>query len=248
MSQRERRNRGESILVELARAARIAPALKRGLAMTLVFAAVGTAGNLVVPIAVQRILDQEILGGGPISMSAVGVLLGLAAVGLVVAATATRTALRRLVVASSRGLAQLRTATFRHIHDLSVLHVEAERRGTLVSRVTSDISAINDFLEWGGVGMIIGSAQIVLTMVVMLVYEWRLALLVGAGAVVYGALLLLFQRVLRRAHDGVRVRVGESLAAVSEAIVGLPTIRAFGAEQRSPRNAAEASMSSVTNA
>ncbi|MDX1659457.1 MAG: ABC transporter ATP-binding protein [Nitriliruptorales bacterium] len=233
MNGAETHERTGNLLVELARAARTAPALTRGLGLTLVFAAIGTAGNLVVPIAVQRILDQQILSSGPISMPAVAGLLGFAALGLVLAAVANRTALRRLVVAASEGLAQLRTATFRHIHDLSVLHVEAERRGTLVSRVTSDIAAINDFLEWGGVGMIIGSAQIALTMAVMLAYEWRLAVLVAVGAATYGVMLLIFQRVLRRAHDRVRTRVGESLAAISEAIVGLPTIRAFGAERRS---------------
>ncbi len=52
---------------------------------------------------------------------------------------------------------------------------------------------------------------------------------VVAGGV-YALMLVTFQQVLRRAYDRVRVLVGESLAAMSGAISGLPTIRAYGAE------------------
>jgi ATP-binding cassette, subfamily B, bacterial len=126
----------------------------------------------------------------------------VAVLALLVAMLANRTSQFRLVKAATAGLAELRIATFRHIHDLSVLHVQAERRGALVARVTSDIEAITQFLEWGGVGMLVGAAQLLLVVTVMLVYDWRLALLVVVTAVLYALLLLLFQRVLRRPTTG----------------------------------------------
>jgi ATP-binding cassette, subfamily B, bacterial len=216
----------------LRRAAVIAPSLRRGLGVTLGLALVGTAGQVVVPIAVQQVLDREVLGTDTIDPTGVLTAGGVAIVALLIAMVANRVAQLRLVKAAARGLAELRVATFRHVHDLSVLHVQAERRGTLVARVTSDIEAITEFMEWGGVGMLIGTAQVSLVVTVMVVYDWRLASLVVVAAVLYAALLLLFQRVLGRAYDRVRVRVGESLAAMSEAISGLPTIRAYGAEGR----------------
>jgi putative ABC transport system ATP-binding protein len=39
-----------------------------------------------------------------------------------------------------------------------------------------------------------------------------------------------FKRILSRAHDGVRERVGDSLSATGEAISGLATVRAYGIE------------------
>jgi putative ABC transport system ATP-binding protein len=111
-----------------------------------------------------------------------------------------------------------------------VLHVEAERRGSLVARVTSDIAAIQDFVDWGGVGLLIGSAQVVMAVAMMLVFEWRLALFVLAGVVLYGLLLILFQRVLQRLHDQVRRRVGDTMSALGEAVSGLPVVRAYGTE------------------
>jgi ATP-binding cassette, subfamily B, bacterial len=223
---------GRGVLSVLRRAAAVAPSLRRGLGLTLTLALLGTAGQVVVPIAIQQVVDHEVLGADSIDRAAVLTAGAIAIVGLLVAIVANRIAQLRLVKTASRGLAELRVATFRHIHDLSVLHVQAERRGTLVARVTSDIEAITEFMEWGGVGMLVGSAQVSLVLAVMVVYDWRLALLVLVAAILYALLLLLFQRVLRRAYDRVRVRVGESLAAMGEAISGLPTIRAHGAEAR----------------
>jgi ATP-binding cassette, subfamily B, bacterial len=203
--------------------------------VTLALALLGTAGQVVVPIAVQQVIDREVLGTGTVDPTGVVGAGALAILALVLAMVANRVAQFRLVQLAARGLAELRVAAFRHVHDLSVLHVQAERRGTLVARVTSDIEAITQFMEWGGVGMLVGTAQVSLVLTVMVVYDWRLALMVVVAGVLYASLLLLFQQVLRRAYDRVRVRVGESLAAMSEAISGLPTIRAYGAEGRTRR-------------
>jgi ATP-binding cassette, subfamily B, bacterial len=221
---------GPRALQAVVRATRVAPSLRRGLGVTLLLAFVGTGGQVVVPITVQQVLDRQVLTPTAIEVDR-ALLIGAGAVGvLAVAMLANRIAMLRLVRSATAGLAELRVATFRHVHDLSVLHVQAERRGALVARVTSDIEAITQFLEWGGVGMLVGAAQIGLVVTVMLVYDWRLAALVIVAAVLYALLLVLFQRVLRRAYDRVRVRVGASLAAMGEAISGLPTIRAYGAE------------------
>jgi ATP-binding cassette subfamily B protein len=208
-----------------------APALRRGLAVTVALAAVGTAIMIAVPIVVQLIVDNEILAPGGVDVAGVLILGGVAVVAMSTAMFVRRLALVRLAVRSAEGLSDLRVATFAHLHDLSVLHVESERRGVLVARVTSDIVAIQDFLDWGGVGLLIGAAQVVLAMAAMLVYQWKLALIVLAGVILYAAMLVWFQRILQRLHDQVRARVAGSLAAMSEAISGLPVVRAYGGEE-----------------
>ena len=47
------------------------------------------------------------------------------------------------------------TTAFRHVHDLSVLTQNTERRGALVSRVTSDVDTISTFMQWGGLMLVI---------------------------------------------------------------------------------------------
>lgn len=222
---------GMTTSAALRRVLSVAPALRRGLGLTVLFTVVGTALQLVVPVVLQRIVDQDLLGAGGVDLGGVGTKGALALGAMLVAAVANRTALYRLGVAAAEGLADLRVITFSHLHRLSMLHVQSERRGALVARVTSDIARIQDFMDWGGVGMLIGSAQVLLAVTAMLLYEWRLALVVVSAVSVYAVLLLWFQRILGRAHDRVRQTVADSLAAMGESISGVEVVRAYGAEQ-----------------
>lgn len=219
------------LVTALRRAAAVAPSLTRGLRVTLLLAVLGTAGQVVVPVAIQQLLDVEVLGGtGDVArITAIGAV-ALVAVGTSV--VATRAAMFRLLRAAAEGLAELRVATFAHIHRLSTLHLQSERRGSLVARVTSDIEVITQFVEWGGIGMLVGSAQLLLVLAVMTIYDPVLAGLIALAGLLYALLLLAFQRVLRRLYDQVRERSAAALSALSEAISGLKTIRAYGAEAR----------------
>lgn len=208
----------------------VAPALRRGLELTFFLAFLGAALQLVVPIALQQIVDNEILGVGDVNPDAVAWKGAAALVAMALAGVARWVSLKRLVVASAAGLAELRVKTFDHLHRLSIMELQSERRGVLVARVTADVETIQHFMEWGGMGIILGFAQIVLALVAMSIYQWKLALVVFLGVIIYTILLLVFQKVLARAHDGVRERVGDALSATGEAISGLPTVRAYGIE------------------
>jgi ATP-binding cassette subfamily B protein len=200
------------------------------LGLTLVLAVVGTALQIVVPVVLQQIIDNEILGSGDVDTSAVLRRGGFAVFAVLLAMVARFISLRRLVHSSSSGLSQLRIKTFDHLHRLSMLELQAERRGALVARVTSDIETIQHWMEWGGVGMVLGVAQIFLALLVMFVYGWQLALATVVGVTAYTFMIVAFQRVLSRAHDKVRERVADSLSATGEAISGLTTVRAYGME------------------
>ena len=80
-----------------------------------------------------------------------GTCVSIAAVVVAVTAVAAYLMKVRLFVASERGLAELRIRAFRHVHDLPVLTQSSERRGGLVSRVTSDIDQVSMFLQFGGI-------------------------------------------------------------------------------------------------
>ncbi|NNC74186.1 MAG: ABC transporter ATP-binding protein [Acidimicrobiia bacterium] len=215
----------------LTMAIRRAPALSKGLRLTVFFAVAGTALQVMIPVLVQQIVDLEILSDEGPDLGGLLQKAGIALAAMALAAWAGREAIVRLSISSSTGLADLRVSTFEHIHSRSVLHTQSERRGALVSRVTSDIETIQDFMEWGGIGLMVGTAQVTLALMVMLVYDWLLTLLVIGAVMIYGLLVGWFQRILARAHDRVRVTVAAALGAMSEAISGLPIIRAYGAER-----------------
>lgn len=215
----------------LRRAFRESPELSRGLVVTVLLAMAGTALSVIVPVIVQQIIDSGVDTSEGVDTGAVLSRAMIALVAMLLAALAARAALIRLARSSANGLSDLRVKTFRHIHRLSALHVQSERRGALVSRVTSDVDTMQHFMEWAGVGMIIGVAQLLLAGAVMVIYSWKLTIVVVIGVAAYGLMLAWFQRILARAHDQVRGRVATSLSAVGEAISGLLVIRAYGAEK-----------------
>jgi putative ABC transport system ATP-binding protein len=200
--------------------------------VTLLLALVSTIGRVLVPVAVQQTIDRGIRGPAGPQPGLVLVLVGMAAIGLVVTAASAFAANRRIFRSTEAGLATLRTAAFRHVHDLSVLSQNTERRGALVARVTTDVDTISTFVQWGGLLLVTSAGQLLVATVLMVVYSWPLALLVW---VCFLPLLLGFralQRIVSRAYAVVRERVGEMLGAVSESVVGADTIRAYAVERR----------------
>ncbi|MGH8947183.1 MAG: ABC transporter ATP-binding protein [Acidimicrobiia bacterium] len=224
----------------LRRAISEAPVLGQGLRVTLTLAMVGQAITVITPVVIQQVIDTEILGPGGVDMSGVMTKASVGLGALVVGVVVGRLALLRLVNTSSSGLSDLRTKTFGHIIRQSVLLVQAERRGTLVSRVTSDITTLQEFMEWGGVGLIIACSQVLLATGVMMAYDWRLALIAVAGVFVYLLLMRWFQRVLARNYDQVRREVGVSLGVLSESISAIPVVRAYGVETTTKQRVADA--------
>ncbi|MBX6766568.1 MAG: ABC transporter ATP-binding protein, partial [Actinomadura rubrobrunea] len=225
----------ESALTTLRRGLRLSPEFRAGLAGTLLLALVATAGRVVVPIAVQQTIDKGLGGpGGPdIGFIRTAVLACAAAVA--VTALSAYAVNVRLYKTTESGLATLRTKAFRHVHDLSVLTQSSERRGALVSRVTGDVDQISQFMQWGGLLIIMSTGQLLVASVLMAVYSWPLALLVWATFLPLAFTLRRFQRLLSAAYTRVRERMGDLLAAVSESVVGASVIRAYAAEERTAR-------------
>ena len=222
------------------RALQEAPVFQEGLRFTLFLAMAGQAITVVTPIVIQQIIDKEILGPDGIDMSNVVAMAGVALAALIVGVVVGRISLLRLVRTASSGLSDLRTKTFDHLMRQSVLHVQAERRGNLVSRVTSDITTLQDFMEWGGVGLIVAFSQVVLATGVMLFYDWRLALIALGGVAIYLSMMRWFQRMLASRYDQVRKDVGASLGILSESITAIPIVRAYGTEESTKEKVAVA--------
>ncbi|UQU63115.1 ABC transporter ATP-binding protein/permease [Couchioplanes caeruleus] len=225
----------EGTLATVRRGVALSPELRPGLAGTLALAFLSMAGRVAVPIAIQQGLDRGIRAPGGPHLGTV-TLIVLLTLGVLAVSTASGYAMtRRLFTVSETALAALRARTFRHIHDLSMLHQQSERRGSLVSRVTGDVDQITQFLQTGGVMLLMTSGQVVVTTVVMLVYSWQLTLVVFAAFVPALIVIRLFQKRLAGVYRIVRERTGVMLGAVAESVVGATVIRAYGVSGRTEK-------------
>lgn len=208
----------------------LSPALREGIGVTLVLAALSTVGSSVVPIVIQVMIDKGF--DNDVDRSQVWwYVAGAAAVVAITGACAYATKVR-LFIASERGLAQLRVYAFRHVHDLSMLTQNSERRGSLVSRVTSDIDQVSLFVQFTGMMIVVSIGQMLVATVIMAWYSWQLTIVVWVCFIPLVVSLRYFQPRLSAAYDHVRYTVGEMLAVIAEPVVGASVVRAYNIEHR----------------
>jgi len=211
---------------------RVSPELTQGLWVTLLLAVLMTAGRIVIPIAVQKTIDNGLNAPGGPDLSYVAWMCFACAIGILLTGGASYLTTVRLARNSERGLATMRIKAFRHVHDLPVLTQNTERRGALVSRVTSDVDTVSQFLQFGGFIFLVSILQMALATVVMFVYSWQLALVVLLCFLPLFASLRYMQRKMSAAYGVVRSKVGEMLSAIAEPVVGAQVVRAYAIEGR----------------
>jgi putative ABC transport system ATP-binding protein len=216
----------------LRRGLAVTPELREGLVLTAVLAIATAAGKLAIPVLIQQILGRGVLGDDGYRPGFVAVACTAAVVLSIGLYALSRATFLRLVRAAEASLMGLRVRAFEHIHRLSLAEHVEQRRGALVSRVTSDVETMAQFTEWGAVAWIVDSVLIVGTILVMLVYSWQLTLV---SVLVFLPLLPALRYLQRRqlaAYDEVRNAVGGTLSEVSELVTGAPVVQAYGLQRR----------------
>ena len=208
----------------------IAPELRSGLSVTLGLALLGTGSRLVIPILLRQVIDNGFVDGkmrtGFVTALCVGGLLSV-----FVSSITLRLATARLGTRAERGLFAMRVRLFDHIHRLSLADHNEEKRGALVSRVTSDIETLTQFFSWGGLALLLDGSQIVVVAIVMVAFDWRLAVVAFVVSAPLVFVLRTVQRHLVAAHTKSREKNADLLADVGEMFAGVETIQAYGATQ-----------------
>jgi ATP-binding cassette subfamily B protein len=130
-----------------------------------------------------------------------------------------------------RVMRDLRDAVFAHLQRLPISYFDRTPVGRLVTRVTSDVEALNELFASGVVSGIGDLFTLLVISVVMLVVEWRLAL---AAFVVIPFVLFtsrVFQHRVRRAYRDIRSRLAQLNAYVGERLSGMRLVQLFGRER-----------------
>jgi ABC-type multidrug transport system fused ATPase/permease subunit len=208
--------------------------MKRPVAAIVALALMVTAGRFVVPVAVQRTLDDGLHAAGGPDLPLIRTTIAVAVVALLASTACGFLLVSQLARLAEFTLADLRTKAFAHVHAMSPIGA-AERRGSLVSRVTSDVDTVSAFVQWGGLTVLVASGQLVLATVIMAVWSWQLTVVVYVAFVPLVIALTLLRRRLDGAYSAVRARLGDLVTAVAEPVVGAAVVRAFGIESRTER-------------
>lgn len=210
----------------------VMPEIRDGILVSLAFAVVVAAGKLLIPVAIQQVLDRGVLHDTGFRGTFVITACVLSAVGVIGLMVLSRITYLRLVRAAEGALFSLRVRVFEHIHRLSVAEQNETKRGILVARVTSDIETLARFVNWGAISWVVNTALVTGTLIVMAIYSWQLTIITVVAFLPVVPILRFLQRRQLVAYDKVRVRTGDLLGEFSETITGAAAVRAYGLESR----------------
>ena len=110
----------------------------------------------------------------------------------------------------------LRRALYHHIHQLSLAEHDERRTGDLITRVTSDIEAVQDFITSALLGMLVNALTLAGMVAVMFYYNWRFALIALSISPALFLVVFFFTRKIKKASRALRQKEGELVDIVQE--------------------------------
>ena len=126
----------------------------------------------------------------------------------------------------------LRVALFSHLQRLSLAFFDKNPVGRLMSRLTSDVDALNELLTSGVVAMLGDSVTLVAVIIIMLFLDWRLALVSFAVLPIIAVVSVVFQKYMRDSFRQVRTRLSRINGFLNENLSGMLVVQLFNREER----------------
>ena len=124
----------------------------------------------------------------------------------------------------------LRRTLYHHIHRLSLSQHDEARTGDLISRVTSDIEAIQDFVTSAMLGIVVDVVTIAGMITVMFIINWQFTLIALSIVPPLFVVVYVYTRRIKKASRDVRKKESELVSIVQEVFSSIRVVQAFARE------------------
>ncbi len=135
-----------------------------------------------------------------------------------------------------RFVLDLRVGIYSHLQRLSLSFFERTSTGELMSRVTNDVNAMEMFITHGVPMTVVDFLRLISSSVVLLVMDWKLALVVLIPLPLMAVGLRVFNQRARPIYRRVRDRLGDINARLQDNLAGIRVIQAFEQEENELRS------------
>src|SRR6202011_1720168 len=139
----------------------------------------------------------------------------------------------------------LRRTLYSHVQRMSLAYHDHKQTGDLISRVTSDIDAIQSFITSGLLGALVDTLTLVGMVGVMFYINWRFTLIALSVAPVLAAVVYRYTRRIKQAAREVRKKEGEIVSVIQEVLSSIRVVKAFAREDYEQRRLEEQSLEGV---
>ncbi|HEY3218508.1 MAG TPA: ABC transporter ATP-binding protein [Candidatus Limnocylindria bacterium] len=198
-----------------------------------------SAAQIAPPILAKEIVDQAVIPAVSGQLPRDEAFARLALLGAAYLAVLTVGALIRYgqtvltTWVGQRAMYDLRLELFRHLQFLPLAFFDRNPVGRLMTRITNDIDALTDMVTRGVVSIFGDLAMIVLISIVMLLLDWRLALVTFVSLPILIALTAYFRGMMRESFRAIRIRLARVNAYLAETLSGMAIIQLFTREKPS---------------
>jgi len=135
--------------------------------------------------------------------------------------------------AGQKVMFDLRAQIFRHLQRLHIAFFDRNPVGRLVTRVTSDVDALNEMFTAGVVSIFEDIFVLVGIIAIMLSMSWRLALITFAVLPLIFYATTLFRKAVRESYRRIRIAIAKINAYLQEHVTGIVVLQLFNREERS---------------
>src|SRR5246127_1274823 len=133
----------------------------------------------------------------------------------------------------------LRKEIFEHLQRLPISFYDRSPVGRLVTRITTDVDALNDLFATGIAAMVNDAFQLLLFIFIMLKMNWKLALATFAVMPLLFLCTWIFRDKVRDANRRIRTAIARINAFLQEHIRGMSVVQLFNREKKSKEQFAE---------
>ncbi len=124
----------------------------------------------------------------------------------------------------------LRRTLYEHIQRLSLAEHDKARTGDLITRVTSDIGAIQGFIDSALLGIVVDVMTLIGMIAVMFYLNWHFTLIALSVTPVLFFVVYYYTRRIKSASRAVRKEEGMLLSIVEEVLTSIRVVKAFARE------------------
>jgi len=139
----------------------------------------------------------------------------------------------------------LRRALYHHIQRLSLAYHDRKSTGDLISTVTADIDAIQDFISQALLGIVVAVLTLIGMLVVMFFIDWRFTLIALSVTPFLFIVVYTYTRRIKQASRALRRKEGEVVSVVEEVLSSIRVVKAFAREDYEEERFARQSLQSV---
>ncbi len=207
------------------------PYWKPVLASTLLI--MGRAGLELLPPLFQRVIIDQVISSGDVGRVG-GLIATLVGVYLLLAVLDGGDMFIRHAL-GVRVIVDMRVRLYAYLQRLSLSFFERTSTGELMSRVTNDVEALEQFLTHGSALFFVDLLRLMGAAVVLFVLDHRLALLVLIPVPILTVCLRHFNKRVRPIYRRVRDRLGDINSLLQDRLSGIRVTQAFRQEERELR-------------